>query len=311
MTGEVAAGARRGPIEAIGVWWFEPVPTRRVELCRRATFGYAGLWLLVRARYIWGAASLGPRDFRPVGMLSWLGEPPPRSIVMLAWAVGLVACMAVCCGRARRLAPVAAGAALLFIATLVSSFGQVFHSEHLLVIHLFVLAAAANIDSRSGDRESGWPLNLMMSATAVTYVAAGLAKLRFSGAEWVSGDVLRQWVAVDNLRKVLLDDPASTVGGRLAGVAWVWGPIAVATLLVELGAPVALRRGRVRLAWVAGAWLFHVGILALMAISFPYQLSGVAFVAYLRTERIEGVLRRRVEGAARTARSLAVAANRS
>jgi hypothetical protein len=48
--------------------------------------------------------------------------------------------------------------------------------------------------------------------------------------------------------------------------------------------------------WVAAAWSFHVGVLGLMAIAFPYQLSGVAYLALLPVERIErrvhSVLRR-------------------
>jgi hypothetical protein len=58
----------------------------------------------------------------------------------------------------------------------------------------------------------------------------------------------------------------------------------MATLLVELGAPVALLTGRWRTCWVVAAWGFHVGVLALMAISFPYQLTGVAFASFLRME---------------------------
>jgi hypothetical protein len=49
---------------------------------------------------------------------------------------------------------------------------------------------------------------------------------------------------------------------------------------------VALLGRRWRTAWVAAAWLFHVGVLALMAIAFPYQLTGVAFAAFFRLERL-------------------------
>ena len=67
---------------------------------------------------------------------------------------------------------------------------------------------------------------------------------------------------------------------------WIWRPVALATLVVELGAPVALLGGRWRNAWVASAWLFHVGTLALMAIMFPYPLSGVAFASLFPLERL-------------------------
>jgi hypothetical protein len=60
----------------------------------------------------------------------------------------------------------------------------------------------------------------------------------------------------------------------------------VLTVTVELGAWVALLGGRWRTAWVVAAWLFHVGVLALMAILFAYQLSGVAFAPFFRLERL-------------------------
>jgi hypothetical protein len=280
-------------------WWFAPVPARRVEICRALTFGYAAIWLIVRARYVWDVADLPPRRYEPVGVMEWFGSPPSRPAVMCVWATGFVCSLVAAAGRAVRLTTPLAALSFLWIATLTSSFGQVFHTEHLVVLHLLVLAIATVLEpgdrgpTPSGTLRSGWPLNLMMSMVAVTYVAAGVAKLRFSGGDWLSGEVLRSWVAADNLRKVLLDDPASTLGGWLAGVAWVWAPIAAFTLLVELGAPVALVRGRARWAWLGAAWLFHVGIFALMAISFPYQLSGAASAAFLPLERIEARLRQR------------------
>ena len=51
--------------------------------------------------------------------------------------------------------------------------------------------------------------------------------------------------------------------------------------MVELGAPLALSSRRVAWLWVAAAWLFHIGILAAMAIVFPYQLSGIAYASFL------------------------------
>ncbi len=284
----------------LAAWWFAPVPARRIVVCRTVTFAYAAVWLVVRAPYVWDVAGLPPARFEPVGVFAGLDMPPGRPVVMGVWAVALVASVLAAAGRSLRLTTSMGSISMLCIATYTSSFGQVFHTEHLLVIHLVILATAALVDGALVDRarddaeRSGWSLNLMMSTVVVAYVVAGIAKLRFAGKGWLTGEVLRNWVAVDNLRKILLDDPASTLGGWLAGVEWVWVPVAVVTLIVELGAPVALVPGRPRAAWLMGAWLFHVGVFALMAITFPYQLSGVAYVAFLRADRIEASLRRHV-----------------
>jgi hypothetical protein len=262
--------------------------THRVMLVRVVTFGYATAWLLVRGGYVADVARLPERRFEPIGVLRIVATPPPDRVVALVWVVTLVACGTVTANRFVRAAAPVGAVGMLFLATYTSSFGQVFHTEHLLVLHLGVLAVAAVIEPNDPAQEvtSGWPLNLMMSIVVVVYVVAGVAKLRHSGAEWVSGDVLRNWVAVDNLRKLLFDDLYSPLGGWLSAVGWIWGPIALATLVVELGAPVALVPGRSRYVWLAGAWGFHLGVLVVMAISFPYQLFGVAYAAFLPVERI-------------------------
>jgi hypothetical protein len=129
-------------------------------------------------------------------------------------------------------------------------------------------------------------VRLVSLVTVLTYVLAGWMKLRNGGWEWLSGDVLRIQVAFDNLRKVVLGDRWSRLGAALVAQSWIWRPLAAATVVVELGAPVALLGGRWRNAWVACAWLFHVGTLALMAIMFPYPLSGVAFASLFPLERL-------------------------
>lgn len=295
-------------------FWFAPVPTRRLVLVRSLTFLYAAGWLVVRGPYLADVARLPERRFDPIGVLGVLESPPAGATVAAVWAVTLVACALTAANRwVRPAAPVGA-VGMLVIATYTSSFGQVFHTENLLVLHTAVLAFAALVEPVDGvapdagrrdaghpavnptaERQtSGWPLHLMMGVVAAAYVVAGVAKLRYGGGEWVTGDVLRNAVAMDNLRKLLFDDWYSPLGGWLSSVTWIWGPIAVVTLVVELAAPLALVPGRVRYAWVALAWGFHAGILILMAISFPYQLLGVAYAAFLPVERIADAARSRL-----------------
>lgn len=284
--------------ETSALRWFDPVPVRRVRLTRSLVFGYATAWLVLRGPYIADVAHLPARRFEPIGVLGWLSAPPSGWIVAIVWLVTLAACVSAAANRrVRATAPIGA-VGMLTLATYTSSFGQVFHSEHLLVLHAAVLAVAVVVEPPEPDDgvTSGWPLNLMMSIVVVAYVVAGVAKLRHSGIDWIAGDVLRHAVAMDNLRKLLLDDWYSPIGGWLSAVAWIWGPIAFVTIAVEIAAPVALAPGRARVAWIALAWGFHVGIFVLMAISFPYQLVGIAYAAFLPLERIVDRLRARLPG---------------
>jgi len=277
--------------------YFAPVPARRLAIVTSLTFGYAAAWLVVRGLYVRDVARLPTRRFAPVGLFEVAGGPPPGWVVLIVWLLALFGCSLAALGRMMRVAAPVGAVAMLVIATLTSSYGQVFHTEHLLALQLLVLAAAAVIEPcpfRTDGRSatcSGWPLRLSMGVVVVVYVVAGIAKLRHGGVDWLTGDVLRSHVAADNLRKLLVDDPHSAVGGWLSGTAWLWPPIGALTIAVELGAPLALVPGRVRYGWVALAWSFHVGVLALMWISFPYQLSGIAYAAFLPVERIEASLR--------------------
>ena len=123
----------------------------------------------------------------------------------------------------------------------------------------------------------GWPLRLAAVVTVLTYVVTGVAKLRYAGGDWLSGDTLLHQIAFDNARKKVLGDrtrrwppcspttPASS--GRWACSRW-WSSWARRS---RCSAGAGRRSGS------AAAWTFHVGIVALMWISFPYPLSLIAF----------------------------------
>jgi len=60
----------------------------------------------------------------------------------------------------------------------------------------------------------------------------------------------------------------------------------IRSLVLELGAPLALVGRRVGKAWAIGMWGFHVGVLAIMAITFAYPLSGIAFAPFFWVEAL-------------------------
>ena len=117
-------------------------------------------------------------------------------------------------------------------------------------------------------------------------------------------DSLRNHVAGSVARAELLDAPASPVGRWLVAYEWVFPPMAVAAVVVELASPIALVKGRLRDIWVASAWLMHVSIALLMYVVFPYPLFLVAFAPFYDLEHLTRVGRGPEEGSAMsTARS--------
>ncbi|MGH9228088.1 MAG: HTTM domain-containing protein [Acidimicrobiales bacterium] len=285
-------------------WLFAPAPAARLAALRILVGAYATAWATVRLPAHLDHAHQVADRWQPVGLLAPLDAPPVEGVIVgLSVSAPVVGLLFTAGWRYRLVGPLFA-VTILALATLDSSWGQVFHTENLLVLHLLILAvapaAAALAVGHHGtrpddvDERYGWPLRLAAVVVVLAYVIAGIAKLRIGGLDWLDGDALRHWVAQDNLRKALLGDVYSPIGTRLVGHAWLVPPVAAVTLLVELGAPVALAGGRWRTAWVIGAWLFHVAVLALMAILFPYQLSGVAFAPFFRLERVAEASRRLV-----------------
>jgi hypothetical protein len=140
-------------------------------------------------------------------------------------------------------------ALLLWTLSYRNSFGMIWHTENLLVMHVAILAfsgaaSAMSLDACRAPREVapsksfGATIQLINLVTVLSYVLAGIAKLRVSGLDWTTGDILRNHVAYDNLRKLLLGDSYSVLGAWAARHVWLFKPFAVLTIVVELGAPI-------------------------------------------------------------------------
>lgn len=299
MTGLIAALDRR--LRA-------PAPPTRLAALRVLVGGYALGWLLLRLPHLLDVARAAGSRFDPVGPLAWMDRPAPTGTAVAVLLATIGAGVGFTAGWRWRLSGPAFAVGFLAVTTYRSSWGQIFHTENLLVLHLGVLAAAPSADAWSLDSRRrrgqttaesdgpeelhavryGWPAQLMVVIVVVAYLVAGWAKLRASGFGWASGDALRNLVAHDALRKEVVGGSASPIARFALRQGWIFAPMAVLSLAAELLAPVALLGGRIRVAWVAVAWLFHLGVLAVMGIMFPYQVFGVAFAAFVTVESLSG-----------------------
>jgi hypothetical protein len=296
-------------VSAIVRWWFRPAPAERLAALRILVGAFGFLYLTTRLGMFLGYARFPARDFVPLGVTRLLDRPLSSGVYLAILVVTIVLAACFVAGALYRVTGPLFAVALLWILTYRNSWSMPFHTENLLVLHVIVLGLAPAADAWSvdaGRREArppsetyGWPLKLMAALTCLTYVLAGVAKLRLGGIVWAEGEFLRDQVAVDNLRKVLLGSDASPFATPLLEHAWLFEVMAIATLAVELGAPVAMAGGRIALVWAILAWGFHVGVVALMAIVFPYPLAWVAYAPLFAAERPIGWLIRRVQARAR------------
>lgn len=263
--------------------YLDPVPAERLATVRMLVGAFAVAYLLVHLPHLLSVARFGdplestgsadPR-FDPVGPLWFLDSAVSPLLAQVVITVTIASGFAFVAGWRWRLTGPLFAVLFLAVTTYRNSWGQVFHTENLVALHLIVLAvspAAAtwSLDRRRQDDNntstatgiSGWPLRLCSVVTVLAYAVSGWAKLRNGGFNWISGDVLRNQVAHDNLRKALMGDVYSPIAARLVGHGWVFPPMALFAVVVELGAPLALLAWhRLRVVWAVSAWLFHVEI---------------------------------------------------
>jgi hypothetical protein len=283
------------PLRALDRFFYPVAPPERVAALRLVVGAFSCCFLAVRFTSF---TSLGrmARELAPVGPLFWMREPLSPAVLTAVAALTLLLSVGFLLGVRYRVVGPAFALLLLFLTTYRSSFGMKFHTENLLLLQVAVLALspaadAVSLDARGKARRAphgryGWGPRAAGMLMAVTYVLAGVAKIRLGGDGWLSGEILQAQIAYDNLRKIELGSIHSPLGvalvphvGLLAVLAWL-------TLGVELGAPLALRGGRTALVWSVFSWGFHFAVLATMAIAFAYPLSGVPYLAFFRAERL-------------------------
>ncbi len=275
---------------------------RRLGLIRILVASYATVWTAVRAPHLFDMVAFADRRFDPVGILAPLNGPPGRAVVVTVVVATCVCGVAAAAGWRYRVTAPALAVLFLVTTTYRHSWGQIFHTENLTAIHLAILALApadrywalhlgpdAATGSMANDTagttdDGGWAVRALAVATVAGYVVAGVAKLRNGGWAWIDGEVLVHQVAFDNARKEVLGDVMSPVAGFFIEHRGLARPAVLASMAVELGAPLALLGRRAGMTWSLAAWGFHMAILALMAIVFPYHLLGLAMIPLLPLE---------------------------
>ncbi|HEX3760911.1 MAG TPA: HTTM domain-containing protein [Kofleriaceae bacterium] len=274
--------------------WFAPAPAERLAALRIAIGGFATAWLIARLPELATIARAPASQFAAVGVIRVLRAPlPPGAVIAIAVAT-IALCAACTLGAAYRITAPLAALGALWTMSYRSSWGMVFHTENLLVLHLLALAVAPAADAwalgrrAAGDRGAGygWAIRLLAALTCATYLVAGIAKLRLSGLHWLDGAQLAHQIAIDDLRKALLGGATAPLAAPLVAHPAALAIASIGTLVIELGAPLALLGGRVARGWAAAAWAFHAGVVLAMNVWFPYPLCGVAFLPLFAAERL-------------------------
>jgi hypothetical protein len=287
-------------------WYSPPTPALRLRLLRSGVGAYALIYLVSRVHHLNAVVDYPASSFAPVGIVRWLDTPLAAPGVYALYSAAVLAAVAFTFGVAYRASAPLFALLLTWVLSYRHSWGMIFHTDNLLVLHVLLLAfapagrkpppragsAAGELEVAVSDRH-GWVPRAMCLVTVASYAVAGVAKLEHTGWSWAAGGALREQVAYDALRKIELGSTYSPLGPWLLPQGWLFAPLSAFSLATELLAPLALLGTRAAAIWCACAWSFHAGVLALMAIAFPYPLSGCAFLAFFPLERLRG---RRAKG---------------
>jgi hypothetical protein len=242
-----------------------------------------------------GLAGQPAELFDPPFFLTWLDQMPGRDVIVALQVVGAIAALLAVLGRYRRVTFALAWFALLVLAGLRASRGKIQHNDLLLLfaaVPFLVAMAGTSWRDRRAGREYGWPIHCGMVVAAIAYSCSGIAKVISSGASWVVSD---------NMSNILYDAARTpkTHAGELAR--WIGDHgalsrgIALATLVFELGFPLALVYVRLRPFAVAGAIALHGSIFLLLGLDYSaWALTVVAlFVDWSAVARAFAVSRSR------------------
>ena len=285
-------------------WWFPTVPAERLGILRVLVGIYSTIYFGVRLPYWLSFSRHRPTQFQPVGVLSFADSPFDPVTYQALVLFTFVGSMFFLCGLwYRAVAPLFA-VSLLVVLTYANSWGGLLHTDNLWLLHVVVLACAPaadvlSLDARRARRacpphfKYGWAVRLMCWVCVCSYFLAGLAKVKNSGWTFVGGDSLRNYVAMDNVRKIELGSLHSPFAPWVLPYPGPFQFLAFVSLSLELGAPLVILNRRLARLWSVAMWAFHVGVFAIMAILFLYPITFIAFAPFFRTERLAPWLRRR------------------
>jgi predicted DCC family thiol-disulfide oxidoreductase YuxK len=286
-------------------FWFTPGPATTLGACRVLFFGSLFVWQWRHDFSQWGAYS--SVFWMPVSMFT-LGIPAfsPEMIawIQLTWKAALLLSAI---GLFTRPAMTVAFVLGTYLMGLPHNFGQTQHFDTLVVFASGALALSRAADACSvdaliaaaarrspelprDDPEYTWPIRFVWVAMSLIFCAAGIAKLRHSGLEWIFSDnlamlLLRQQYHLSD------GEPLTRWGIIVAHHTWMAQAMALTSVSVETLFPLVLFSRRARYVLVPAGLSFLVGIRALMGPTFEQFM--MCYVFWVPWTRLAARLRER------------------
>ena len=263
-------------VERLDRWLFAPEPAGRVRAMRSA------IAVLLLLRLATGPyADLGGQPaalFRPVWFLSWLDQMPSAEVLLGLQILGCAGAGLAALGWRERGTFLVAWSSLLVLSGCWASRGKVQHNDLPLLLVAGVLAAAPVGIRWTDDRRGaawGWPVRASVLVVTGVYFLTGFQKVVSSGPAWVLSDHLR---LVLYGARFTGHAPTDQVSLFIADRPLVAHSVALLTIVIELGAVVALLREHTRVAYVVAVTTLHVGIYLTLGLDYSMWVGTAAIV---------------------------------
>jgi len=246
---------------------------------------FLGLTLFYLPHDFSGWGSVSPSLYQPIWLFDRLGMPvlseDVLNIIQIIWKVALF-CSAI--GLMTRSSLFISALLGTYLLGLGHNFGQTYHFDAILVIAFWVLAlsragdawsvdslrrAARERDFKSPapDPEYRWPVQLILVALSFVFCAAGIAKLRGSGLQWMFSNHLA--ILLDRVQYHISDaDPVLPWSSTVARIPGAPRLMAMSTIVFETLYPISLFSRRLRPIMITGGIGLILGIRAMMGPTF-------------------------------------------
>ncbi len=216
--------------------------------------------------------------FAPPFYLSWLKDPPSRSVLIALQIVGVGAAVIAIAVRRPKLWFGVAWIVYLVLAGLRASRGKILHPDVLPLLASLPLLCTpddASVRTSRVDARFGIPMRASMVIVALAYFFSGYQKFVTAGIDWITSDNVK-WVLIDGGRAAGVRGRA--LGDWVARHSFAARSIAAGTILVELSGLFALSRPTRRVAFAVAVTGMHVGIWVTLNLDYSLWIATVWIV---------------------------------
>ena len=257
-------------------YWFEEMPTARLDWVARAALAVTAYMLAVPDHWVADHGIVPESWYQPVLLARLVHLPAPTEfwIDVVRWGTA-AACVVAMPRRAPRLT-----SAVVFMGSTTwllwaFSYGKVDHDRLTITVALFVLAMTQRTGA-SATRQTGWAIRVIQVVFALAYPLSALAKMRRGGWDWANSAVFTRAIVRrgSELGEVLLDFPMLL---RIGQWSFVIFEVVALTLV--------LRNRRLRSLVLVGVVALH--LFTYLTIRIHFLPHSIFLVAFLPMERLD------------------------